>query len=46
MILNLQGSVFHESYTMFTAKKCGKMISVMPYVINMPISKAIAEKYD
>ena len=39
--MNLQGSVFHRA-TLCLASN-GKMISVMPYVVNMPISKVIAE---
>jgi serine/threonine protein kinase len=39
--MNLQGSVFHRA-TLCLASD-GKMISVMPYVVNMPISKVITE---
>jgi len=39
--MNLQGSVFHRA-TLCLASD-GKMISVMPYVANMPISKIITE---
>lgn len=39
--MNLQGSVFHRATLCLPSD--GKMISVMPYVVNMPISKVITE---
>lgn len=39
--MNLRGSVFHRATLCLPSD--GKMISVMPYVINMPISKVITE---
>lgn len=39
--MNLQGSVFYRATLCLPAK--GKMISVMPYVANMPISNVITE---
>lgn len=39
--MNLQGSVFHRATLCLAGD--GKMISVMPYVANMPISKVITE---
>lgn len=39
--MNLRGSVFHRA-TLCSASD-GKMVSVMPYVANMPISKIITE---
>ena len=38
---NLQGSVFYRATLCLPAK--GKMISVMPYVANMPISNVVTE---
>lgn len=39
--MNLQGSDFHRATLCLPSN--GKMISVMPYVVNMPISKVITE---